>query len=122
VLEPTPCGATFGSFTWHVDRHAVTLVRGRRVAIVGAGSWIGIALARLVARGHARHLLLLDGARQPLRRMMRELRDRRNFADVDARILDYTDRAEVEEAFADYPPEIVFQFGCSRRSDPKSNG
>ena len=111
-LRPFDVYETFGSFGWFVDREAVALVRGRRVAIVGAGSWIGTALARLVARGHARHLLLLDPARRPLKRIVRELREHRNFADVDGRILDYTDSVEVAESFSDYPPEIVFHCGA----------
>lgn len=107
-LRPFDVFETFGAFSWHVDRHAATLVRDRRVAIVGAGSWIGTALARSVARGQARHLLLLDSARQPLKRMIRDLRDHRNCADVEGRMVDYVDSSEMAEVFADHPPEVVF--------------
>jgi len=107
-LRPLEVHETFGDGPWLVDRAAAALVRGRRVAIVGAGSWIGDELARRVANGQARHLLLIDQASGSLMRILGELRELRDVVDCDARIVDCAERHSLNEVFGEFKPEIVF--------------
>lgn len=107
-LRPFDVFETFGDVPWQVDREAASFARGRRIAITGAGESVGKALALRAAHGHARHILLLDEAPRPLMKVARDLRDQRAFPDVDMRIVDCSDAAEVYEAFEEFKPEAVF--------------
>jgi FlaA1/EpsC-like NDP-sugar epimerase/tetratricopeptide (TPR) repeat protein len=117
-LRPLEVSETFGDFTWHVDRRAAGFVRGHRVAITGAGSDIGKALALRVAHGHARQLLLLDELPRPLMKLAAELRNHRDFADADVRILDLADLDEVTDTFAEFRPEAVFHCAGLNHAPP----
>jgi FlaA1/EpsC-like NDP-sugar epimerase len=110
-LRPMEVHETFGDVPWTVDRAAAALVRGRRVAIIGAGSWLGEELAHRVANGQARHLLLIDDVGGPLRRVLDELRELHDVIDCDAKIVDCAERLGLEEVFATFKPEIVFHCG-----------
>jgi len=102
---------TFGEFPWVIDRNAAGLVRGRRVAIVGAGSTVGRELARRVAHGQARHLLLLDEPPALLLKVAGDIREHRDFLDCDARIVDCADGFTLEGVMREFEPEIVFYCG-----------
>ncbi len=115
-LRPIEVQETFGKVPWSVDRAAAALVRGRRVAITGAGGWIGEELAHRVAQGQARHLLLIDDVSGPLRRALDELRELHDVVDCDARIVDCADRLSLDEVFATFKPEIVFHCGALNHS------
>jgi FlaA1/EpsC-like NDP-sugar epimerase len=115
-MRPIEVHETFGDHAWLVDRAAAGLVRGRRVAIVGAGSWIGEELARRVAHGQARHVLLIDKVSGPLMRITGELRELRDVVDCDARILDCAERHSLAEVFAKFRPEIVFHCAALNHS------
>lgn len=107
-LRPLEVFETFGSEPWHLDRAASSSVRGRRVAIVGAGTAIGRALARRAAHGHARHVHLIDSHYSPLKKVADELKHRRRFHDVSMEIVDYADQGALEHAFGGHQPEVVF--------------
>jgi FlaA1/EpsC-like NDP-sugar epimerase len=117
-LRPLEVSETFGDFTWHVDRHAAGFMRGHRVAIAGAGSDIGKALALRVAHGHARQLLLLDELPRPLLKLAAELQNHRDFADAQVRVLDLADLEEVTDTFAEFRPEIVFHCAGLNHAPP----
>lgn len=110
-LRPFQVDETYGDSPWAVDRDAHSRVRGRRVAIVGAGSVLGVELARRMVHGQPRHLLLIDEPPVPLMRLTDEIRNR--LVDCDARIADYANHMEITEIFQDQqpPPEIVFYCG-----------
>lgn len=110
-LRPFEVHETYGDTPWTVDRAAQGRVRGRRVAIVGAGSVLGTEFARRMVQGQPRHLLLIDEPPVPLMRITDEIRNLR--VDCDARIADYANHMELTEAFRDQPaaPEIVFYCG-----------
>lgn len=110
-LRPVEVHETFGEFAWVIDRGAAGLVRGRRVAVVGAGSWVGRELARRIAHGQARHLLLVDEPAGLLLNTVEDLREHRDYLDCDARIVDCADEFSLSEVMGEFRPEIVFYCG-----------
>jgi FlaA1/EpsC-like NDP-sugar epimerase len=102
---------TYGGFPWMIDRGAAGLVRGRRVAIVGAGGPLGRELARRVAHGQARQLVLVDELPRPLQKVADDLREHRDYLDCEARVADYADEFALEQALMGFLPEIVFFCG-----------
>lgn len=111
-LRPFEVHETFGDRPWLIDRDAHRLVDGRRVAIVGASSVLGVEMARRVAHGHPRHLLLIDEPAEPLMDLAAEIRDERGLLDCDARIVDYSAEEELREALVSVrEPDIVFFCG-----------
>jgi FlaA1/EpsC-like NDP-sugar epimerase len=107
-LRPMELHEIFGAFPWHVDRAAAAVACGRRVAIFGAGTWIGQALARRVVHGQARHLLLVDEDPVRLRLIDDELHMIPDAIETDARVVDSAERAAAEEVFRQFRPDLVF--------------
>jgi FlaA1/EpsC-like NDP-sugar epimerase len=112
-LRPFEVHETYGDFPWDVDREVQQHVRGRRVAIVGASSLLGAEVARLIAHGQPRHLLLIDEPAVPLMSIAGEIRKLRGLMDCEARIVDYADPTQLSEALGsnDPAPEVVLYCG-----------
>lgn len=118
-LRPIGVFETFGHFQWTLDRAAAGIVRARRVAIIGAGSSpLGRELARRVAHGQARHLLLLDDRPRALLTIAAEVSQNWNFRDCDPRIVNCTDALALGDTFAEFRPEIVFHAASLNYAPP----
>jgi len=118
-LRPFEVHETYGDTPWDVDRDVQHQVRGRRVAIVGASTVLGAEVARRVAHGQPRHLLLIDEPSVPLMSIAGEIRQLRGVLDCEARIVDYAAEMELTEALTTGPsPEIVFYCGGAHHAPP----
>lgn len=109
-LRPFEVQELYGDQHWHIDREAQNLVRDRRVAVIGAGTVLGAEVARRVAYGQPRHLLVVDDSSGPLMRVAGEIRKLRGLMDCEARIVDYTAAMELTGAL-DPIPEVVLYCG-----------
>lgn len=83
-------------------------VRGRRVAVTGAGGSIGSELCRQIARFQPERLILIEQAENALFRIDRELREQARETPVSACIADVTDRARMDALLRLERPAIVF--------------
>ena len=85
-----------------------SLVKDRVVLITGAGGSIGSELSRQIAAAQPERLLLLDKTENSLFYIDRELHESFSRLAIEPLLIDVTQRARVEEAFATYQPAIVF--------------
>jgi FlaA1/EpsC-like NDP-sugar epimerase len=83
-------------------------IAGRRVLITGAGGSIGSELARQVAGYGPATIALLDRSENALYLIEQELRRRHPELDVRAEVCDVRDRRDLEIAFRELRPEIVY--------------
>jgi FlaA1/EpsC-like NDP-sugar epimerase len=83
-------------------------LRGRPVAVTGAGGSIGAELCRQVARFDPSALILVEQAENALFAIHRELAERHSSLTLVPMIGDVCDRPRMEEVFASRRPEVVF--------------
>lgn len=92
-----------------LDRDAMQgLVQGRRVMITGAGGSIGSELVRQVAGLDPAAICLLDHGEFNLYAIDQEMADKFPSIERHAVIADVRDSTRINEAFAQFKPEIVF--------------
>ncbi len=83
-------------------------VRGKVVAVTGAGGSIGSELVRMLCRFKPAKLVLLERAESPLFEIDRELASEHADVPRTAVLLDITDRERTRAAFERHRPEMVF--------------
>jgi FlaA1/EpsC-like NDP-sugar epimerase len=92
-----------------LDEGSLTgFLRGKVVAITGAGGSIGSELCRQVARFEPARLLLIENAEFALYAITQEFSDQRPGLQVVAAIADAKDEARIGELFGLHRPEVVF--------------
>jgi FlaA1/EpsC-like NDP-sugar epimerase len=84
------------------------LVGGKTVLITGAGGSIGSELARQVASGSPKKLLLLDKSENSLFYVHRELREKHPDLELQPLLMDLACRDFVDEFMKDAMPEVIF--------------
>ncbi|MGH7664859.1 MAG: polysaccharide biosynthesis protein [Gemmatimonadaceae bacterium] len=83
-------------------------IAGRRVLITGAGGSIGSELARQIAGFSPACITLVERSENALYLVEQELRRRHPELDVRARICDVSDSADLDGAFRDARPQLVY--------------
>ena len=99
---------TCGNAQVRIDRDALEGLRGQSVLLIGGAGTIGSALARCMASGQVRYLMLLDRNEASLDRLTRELTTERNFSRVFPLLGDAYDETALEQAFKLRRPSHVF--------------
>jgi len=107
-LRPVRIEETCGGNPVLVDRAALAGLRGQAVLLIGGAGAIGSALARRMASGQVKYLMLLDRNEASLERLTRELTVERGFSRVFAVLGDAYDEAALEQAFRLRQPSHVF--------------
>ena len=85
-----------------------TLLADRTVLVTGAGGSIGSEICRQVLRFHPRRLVLVERAENSLFSIEQEIHRSKTEAELIPCIADITDRARIDQLFAQYQPSVVF--------------
>jgi FlaA1/EpsC-like NDP-sugar epimerase len=85
-----------------------TLLADRTVLVTGAGGSIGSEICRQVLRFHPRRLVLVERAENSLFSIEQEIRRSKTETELIPCIADITDRARIDQLFAQYQPSVVF--------------
>ena len=92
-----------------LDREAVgAFVRGRTVAVTGAGGSIGAELVRQIAAFGPLHIVLVDNCEYNLYAIHRELGERFDHVARTPCLCDIRSRARIEAVFEAHRPDLVF--------------
>ena len=83
-------------------------LEGKRVLITGAAGSIGSEIMRQVAMFNPDQLILIDQAETPLHDIRLELKKRWQEIDAPTIVANITNKARMEDIFAQYRPEYVF--------------
>ncbi|MCC7293508.1 MAG: polysaccharide biosynthesis protein [Phycisphaerales bacterium] len=98
-----------GRLPVHLDLEAIgAQLRGRRIAVTGAGGSIGAELCRQICRFGPQRLILLERAENALFNIDRHLREQFPGVTILPCVADVTDAARVAEVFRDQRPALVF--------------
>jgi FlaA1/EpsC-like NDP-sugar epimerase len=85
-----------------------TLLADRTVLVTGAGGSIGSEICRQVLRFHPRRLVLVERAENSLFSIEQEIHRSKTETELIPCIADITDRARIDQLFAQYQPSVVF--------------
>lgn len=92
-----------------LDRGAMeNLIRGRKVAITGAGGSIGSELARQIAAFGPASLSLIENSEYALYTIDREIAESQETLPLNAIIADVRDRDRIHEIIAELAPDLLF--------------
>jgi FlaA1/EpsC-like NDP-sugar epimerase len=81
---------------------------GDNILVTGGGGYIGSALARTLAKSHARGVILLDHAEHELHEIERALRSTEDCIPHTAILGDICDAALLAEVFEEYRPQTIY--------------
>jgi nucleoside-diphosphate-sugar epimerase len=107
-LRPVRIEETYGANPVLVDRGALTGLHDRSVLLIGGAGTIGSAIARRLASGQVRYLVLLDRNETSLEQLSRELSAELRFSRVFPLLGDASDETALEQAFELCRPSHVF--------------
>ena len=117
-LAPVAIDDLLGRSAREVDMSAVrALVGGRRVLVTGAGGSIGSELCRQILDMEPKALLLLDHSELALWSIAKELRTRDPDAAIRQHLGSVYDARDLEAAFRDFRPELVFHAAALKHVD-----
>lgn len=107
-LRPVRIEETYGSNPVLIDRGALMGLRDRSVVLIGGAGTTGSAIARRLASGQVKYLVLLDRNEASLERLNQELSMEMRFSRVFPVLGDANDEMALEQALELHQPCHVF--------------